>query len=168
MLAIQPRWIRAFVLIGAGLFVFALALSAVFDPTIRVLHALQALIYIAVIVLARRGSAWGFGAGFVISAVWNYINLFVTGFVGAGFEALAHSVRTMHLERPELLVAVAASIGHFMLLIACLVGFLLNRPRAKNWAQFAAGGVVAVGYFIAIIWTTGPQYIPLVKRALHL
>jgi hypothetical protein len=32
-------------MVGAGFFIFALLLSAVFDPKIRLLHALQALIY---------------------------------------------------------------------------------------------------------------------------
>jgi hypothetical protein len=74
----NPAWINTSVLVGAGLFIFALSLSAVFDPRIRLLHVLQALIYIAVIVLTRKTSAWGFGAGCVIALFWNYINLFVT------------------------------------------------------------------------------------------
>lgn len=70
-----PRWISILILVGAGLFMFALILSAVFEPSIRLLHALQLLIYVAVIVLARRDNVWGFGAGCLISAFWNYINL---------------------------------------------------------------------------------------------
>ena len=48
--ATNPAWINASVLVGAGFFIFALIVSAVFDPTIRLLHMLQALIYVAVIV----------------------------------------------------------------------------------------------------------------------
>jgi hypothetical protein len=59
----QPGQIRTSILLGAGFFIFALFLSAVFDRTIRVLHALQALIYVAVILLTRRSNSWGFGAG---------------------------------------------------------------------------------------------------------
>jgi hypothetical protein len=58
------------------------------------LHALQALIYIAVIFLTRRNSAWGFGAGCVIAALWNYTSLFVSHFVGAGVEQLSIIVTT--------------------------------------------------------------------------
>ena len=83
-----PRWIRVSILIGAGFFIFALILSAVFDPRIRLLHALQALIYVAVIVLTRRDSAWGFGAGTIISALWNYTNIFFTTFIRAGLVQL--------------------------------------------------------------------------------
>lgn len=164
----NPAWINASILAGAGCFIFALVLSAVFDPKIRVLHALQALIYIAVIVLTRRNSAWGFGAGCIISAFWNYINLFVTTFIKAGMEQLSILLQTGHLPRPDLLVAVIAAAGHFLLIIACLAGFLRERPRARQWAQFVTGGALAVGYLVGIIVTTGPQYIGLLKRTFRL
>jgi hypothetical protein len=48
------------------MFVLGLAVSAIFAPEWRVLHVLQSLIYVAVIALARRRSAWGFGAGLLI------------------------------------------------------------------------------------------------------
>jgi hypothetical protein len=69
-------------------FIFALFLSAVFEPAIRVLHFLQALICVAVVVLTRRNSPWGYGAGVIVSAFWNYINLFVTTFIRNGVEQL--------------------------------------------------------------------------------
>ncbi|MDP2997382.1 MAG: hypothetical protein Q8N47_07830 [Bryobacterales bacterium] len=166
--ATNPAWINASILVGAGFFIFALILSAVFDPKIRVLHALQALIYIAVIVLTRRNSAWGFGAGCIIAAVWNYINLFVTTFVKAGLQQLSTLLRTGQLHRPDLVIAVIAAAGHFLLILACLAGFLRMRPGTRRWGQFIAGGALAVGYFVAIVITTGPQYIGLLKRIFRL
>lgn len=71
-----PAWVRFPVYWGAGFFTLALALSAIFDPSIRVLHTLQALIYLAVIWLVRRSSSWGYGAGFFIAVLWNYTNLY--------------------------------------------------------------------------------------------
>jgi len=41
------------------------------------------------------------------------------------------------------------------------------RRGLRQWAQFAAGGALAVLYFAAIILTTGPQYVPLLKRVFH-
>ncbi len=161
-------WVDAWISVGAGFFIFALALSAFFDPKIRVLHALQALIYIAVILLTRRRSAWGFGAGFTIAAFWNYINLFVTTFIKAGLYQFSILLRTGHLHRPDLLIAVIAAAGHFLMMVACLAGFLRGRPDRKRWGQFAAGGMLAVGYFALIILTTGPQYIGLLKRVFRL
>lgn len=34
---VEPRWIRASILVGAGFFIFALFLSVIFDPKIRIL-----------------------------------------------------------------------------------------------------------------------------------
>jgi hypothetical protein len=82
-----PPWASLSIQGGAGLFLLALFVSAVFDPTIRILHALQALIYVEVIVLARRDNAWGLGAGCMIAAFWNYMNLFVTNFIASGCES---------------------------------------------------------------------------------
>jgi hypothetical protein len=166
--AANPAWINASILVGAGSFIFALLLSAVFDPRIRMLHLLQALIYIAVVVLTRKNSAWGFGAGCIIAAFWTYINLFVTTFVKAGVQQLSTLLRKGQLHRPDLLIAVIAAGGHLLLITACLAGFLRTRPGTRRWGQFVAGGALAVGYFVAIIITTGPQYIDLLKRVFRL
>jgi hypothetical protein len=123
---------------------------------------------VAVIIMTRRGSSWAFGAGCVIAAFWNYINLFVTTFIRAGLEQLMTLVRTGQLQRPDLLVAVIAAAGHFLMIVACLVGFLRTGPNLRRWGQFLRGGVLAVAYLVAIIFTTGPQYIPLVKRVFGL
>jgi hypothetical protein len=74
----SPRWTRVSISIGVGLFILALALSAVIVPQLRLLHLFQALIYVAVIVLTRRNSPWGFGVGVIIPTAWNCLNLFVT------------------------------------------------------------------------------------------
>ena len=115
--ATNPGWINASILVGAGLFICALVVSAIFDPSIRVLHALQALIYVAVIILTRRGSSWGFGAGCFIAAFWNYTNLFVTTFIRAGLGQLMTYRPTGQLHRPDLVVAVIAAAGHFLMIV---------------------------------------------------
>ena len=162
--AANPVWVDRSIVVGAGFFIFALIVLAIFDPTIRVLHTLQALLYIAVIVLTRKGSAWGFGAGCVIAAFWNYINLFITTFIKGGLQELSRLLQTGQLHRPDLLIAVIAAGGHFLLIIACLAGFLRTQPRVRRWSEFIGGGIVAVAYLVVIIVTTGPQYINLLKR----
>ena len=47
-------------------------------PELRLLHLLQALIYVVVVILARRNSMWGIGAGITIAVFWNGLNFFVT------------------------------------------------------------------------------------------
>ena len=70
-------WVQVSILVGVGLFILALTLSAIFVPSLRLLHLFQSLIYVAVIVLTRRNSAWGFGMGVIIAVFWNGLNLFV-------------------------------------------------------------------------------------------
>jgi hypothetical protein len=48
-------------------------------------------------------------------------------------------------------------IGHFILIAACIAGFLDQKPRVKNWAQFFAGGFLALAYMALIIATTTPR-----------
>lgn len=104
------------------------------------------------------------GAGFFIACLWNYTNLLVTDFITAGFSQLWLMAQTGTVNRPGLLIAVVAPGGHFLLIAACLVGFLRASPARRQWREFVVGGVAAVLYFVAIIVTTGPQYIGLLKR----
>jgi hypothetical protein len=62
--------------IGAGLFLIALAVSAVVVPELRLLHFLQALIYVTVVILARRNNVFALGAGFTIAVAWNCLEFF--------------------------------------------------------------------------------------------
>jgi hypothetical protein len=61
------------------MFVLGFTIAAVFAPEWRVLHVLQAIIYVAVVAMARRKSAWGFGAGLAVAVFWNALSAFVTG-----------------------------------------------------------------------------------------
>ena len=157
-----PPWTRFSVQAGAGLFIVALFVSAVFDPSIRVLHFLQALIYVAVIVLARRDNAWGLGAGCIIGAFWNYMNLFVSDFIATGLRELSRLLTAGELRPGQ--IAVVAATGHFLLIAGCLALFVRLRPGLKRWGQFFAGGVLAVGYLVLSVFTTGPQFVGILRR----
>jgi hypothetical protein len=74
----SSRWTRVSIPIGVGFFLSALAVSAFYVPQLRLLHVLQAMIYVAVLELTRRHSPWGFGIGVIIPTAWNCLNLFVT------------------------------------------------------------------------------------------
>ncbi len=70
--------------IGVGLFLLALGLSVVIVPQFLYLRLLQALIYVAVLVLTRRTSPWGYGIGVIVPTAWNSLNLFVTHLIHEG------------------------------------------------------------------------------------
>ena len=151
------RWTRASILIGVGLFLLALTVSAAFVPQLRLLHVFQALIYVAVIVLTRRNSAWGYGAGVIVPAAWNCLNLFVTHLMQAGAGLFWSLLHTGRLSRPDTLMVLVGGVGHFLLILACMAGFLQSRPALKDWGKFFAGGLLALAYMALIVATTAPH-----------
>ena len=120
-------------LIGTALFLLALAGSAILDPRLRLLHALQALIYVAILLFTRRNSPWGFGIGTIVPAAWNCMNLFLTHLMQTGTEQLWSLLRTGHASRPVPITVAVGGLGHFILILACLVGFLRLRPGLHQW-----------------------------------
>lgn len=155
--ATQSRSARVWVPFGAGLFIVALIISAAVVPQLRLLHLFQALIYVAVILLARRNSAWGFGAGFAIAVTWNSLNLFVTHLMWAGAVAFWHFLRTGHVHRLDTMMVLLGGIAHFVLIIVCLSAFFHSGVAKKQWWKFLGGGVLVLAYFGLIIATMAPH-----------
>jgi hypothetical protein len=153
----KSRWARVWIDVGAVLFVFALAGSAAVIPQLRLLHVFQAFIYVAVIVLARRDSGWGFGAGVTVAVAWNSLNLLVTHLFQAGSREFWSLVRTGHVHRPDTMMVFIGGVAHFILITGCLVGFLGLTPGKKQWGQFVMGGVLSLAYFALIIAAMAPR-----------
>jgi hypothetical protein len=151
------RWVFSCILVGVGLFILALTISAIFVPQLRLLHLLQSLIYVAVVVLTRRNSAWGFGIGVIIPVAWNGLNLFVTHLFQAGAGQFWSLLQTGHVSRPDTLMVMVGGVAHFLLIIACMTGFLKLRPGMKHWGQFFAGGLLGFAYLMLIFATTVPR-----------
>jgi len=145
------------ILIGSGLFIFALTVSAILVPQLRVLHFFQALIYVVVAVLTLRNSAWGFGAGVIIAAAWNCLNLFVTHLMQAGAGQFWSLLTTGHVRRPDTLMVMVGGMAHFLLIVACLTAFLQLPRGMKRWGRFFAGGLLALAYLALIVATTVPR-----------
>lgn len=159
------RWLKGLIVASCVVFILVLAISAVFDASIRLLHTFQALIYIAVILLAARRSAWGYGAGFFIATFWNWTNLVHTTFIANGVRELARVVRTGQLQNPDQLIAVFAAAAHFVLIGGCLAGYIRIQPKGRlDLAKFLGGGLLAIAYFAGIILVFGRQYVPLLKQ----
>jgi len=160
----RSAWPLAAIYVGASMFVLVLAASAVFDPSIGVLHALQALIYVAVMVFAQRGSPIGFGAGFTIALLWNGANLFATGFIAGGFRSLSLTVTTGHIVRPVLLLVLLGATGHFLMIAGCLAGFFRSGNGRPRWFGFLGGallGVIALALISPLRFRLHRQPLPL-------
>jgi hypothetical protein len=153
------RWVNVSISVGVAIFLLALTVSAVIIPQLRLLHFFQALIYLAVIALTRqnRTSAWGFGIGVVIPLLWNSLNLFVTHLFQVGAGQLWSFLRTGRVSRPDTLMVFVGGVAHFLLIVACVAGFLQLRPVKKHWLQFLGGGLLAFAYFAMIIATMAPR-----------
>jgi hypothetical protein len=151
------RWIRVAIPVGVGLFILALTVSAVVIPQLRLLHLLQALIYIAIVLLTYRNSPWGFGVAVFISIAWNCLNMFVTHLFEAGAAVLWSFVRTGHLIHPDTAMVFLGCIAHFLLIVACMAGFLQFRPGKKQWTHFFTGGLLGLAYMALIIIIAAPR-----------
>jgi hypothetical protein len=141
------RWLY----IGAGLFLLALLISAILVPDLRILHSLQALIYVAVIVLARRNSAWGYGAGFSVAILWNSMGLFLTHLIQAGAIALWSLLRTGHARELVPMAVTLGGIGHFILICASVLLMVRCNGEPRKWWKFAGGGVLSLAYFALLV-----------------
>jgi hypothetical protein len=146
-----------FIILGAVIFLIALTISAFFVPQLRVLHVLQALIYVTIIILVTRNVPWILGAGVFISIFWNCFNLFITHLIQSGGGQLFSLIRTGQVTRPDTLMVFVGGIGHFILIAACSVAFIKSEPGKIQWVQFFGGGLLAVAYLILIVSIVAPR-----------
>ena len=153
---------RVWIPISAALFTVALIVSAVVLPEIRLLHFLQALIYVAIVILAHRNSMWAIGAGLTIAVVWNGHSLFVTHNMQRGVTVLWSLLQTGHMRElgPHPIVpmmVLLGGIGHFVLIGACLAALFDRRIDDKKPWKIVAGGVAVLAYFALIIIVSAPR-----------
>jgi hypothetical protein len=151
-----PSWTHIWIPIGAALFLVALLVSALVVPQLRLLHLLQALIYVAIVILARRNSVFALGSGVTIAVAWNCLNLFVTHLMQAGAVAFWSVLHTGQIRRLDTMMVTLGGIGHFVLIIACLAALIQTR-ESKKWWKFLVGGLITLGYFALIVAIARPR-----------
>jgi hypothetical protein len=134
-----------------------LAVSAVAVPELRPLHFLQALIYVAVVILARRKNVFALGAGFTIAVAWNCLEFFGPRLIQAGAGMLWSFLRTGQVQHLETMMVPIGGVGHLILILACLMALFQNTTGTKSWWKFLAGGVLVLGYFALIVAIARPR-----------
>ena len=147
---------RIWIPVGCALFVIALTVSALVVPELRLLHFLQALIYVAVVILARRNSVWGLGAGVTIAVAWNSLNLFITHLSQTGAVAFWHFLSTGEVRRLDTMMVALGTIAHFILIVACLAA-IASTTENKKWWKFLGGGLAAIAYLALIVAIARPR-----------
>lgn len=160
-----PEWLIA---IGASGFILVLALSAFWEADIRWLHFFQAWMYVAAIALSLRGSRWGHFVGISAAGFWNYANIFATTFFYNGLEELARWVRTGHLARPDLAIAVPAWLSNFLVVVGCVWAYWrLPAKPLSDAARFLLCFAVTTSFFAADMALFQPRYLGIFPRLLH-
>jgi hypothetical protein len=149
------------IIASAALFVGVLFVSAVMDPTIRILHTFESIPYIALAATARRRRskftyAFAFGAG----AVWLWCGAWLTTFVKNGFQTLALSVSSGQVHRPDLLIAIPAALSTGGLVLFGILGYARVQRRSLLDGLVFLGWFMAIwGYYLAIFATTAPRFL---------
>ena len=148
---------QVWITIASALFIGALIISALVVPQLRPLHFLQSLIYVVIVILARRNSMWSFGAGVTIGIAWNSLNIFVTHLMQEGAFEFWSFIRTGRTGRIETMTVTLGGIAHFILITACLIAVFRQKSDSKNWRKFAGGGALVLAYMALIIAVARPR-----------
>lgn len=141
-------------------FILILGVAAYWDRTIRVLHVFESVPYAAAALLALRRRKFGYMLGAAAGAFWLWTAGFLTTFVRNGFERVAMLVRTGHVDRLDILIAVPAAIATGGLVVFSLCGY--SRLQRKSWNDlglFVAATLLVAGFFVAIFAVFAPQYL---------
>jgi hypothetical protein len=159
-----PEWL---IIIGSGVFIAVLWLSAYYEADIRWLHFFQAWMYLAAVALAMRGNRWGYFIGFSAAVFWDY-NIFVNTFVRSGLHWLAEWIRTGHLRRIDQIIAVPAWLGNLMVVVGSLWGYARLRHKDRlDVARIVAAFLLTTAFFAADMAIFQPRYLSLFRGALH-
>jgi len=156
------------VVVGACIFILMLGLSAWWEPDIRWLHFFQAWMYITCIVLTLRRNLWGYFVGFSAAALWLYANIVATTFLINGVQQLSQWLRTGHLARPDLLIAVPAWFSNLLVLTGCVWAYArFPRKSLSDAARVLAAFALTTGFFALDMAVFQPRYLSLFPRMLH-
>ena len=160
-----PEWL---IFIGSAIFVLVLALSAAWEADIRRLHFFQAWMYISTVLLALRRNRWGYFIGIAAAGFWCYTNVFVTTFFLNGLQQLVHWIRTGHMNRPDLIIAVPAWLSNLAVVMGCLWAYSrLPGKSIRDAGRFLMALGLTAGFFALDMALFQPRYLPLFRGALH-
>ncbi len=159
---------QSLIVIGGGCFIVVLALSAAWEADIRWLHFFQAWMYVATIALALRRNRWGYFIGISAAGLWDYANLVATTFFVNGLQQLAAWVRTGHLARPDLLIAVPAWVSNLLVVIGCVWAYTrLSHKSGADAIRLVVAFVLTTGFFALDMALFQPRYLGIFRAMLH-
>jgi hypothetical protein len=156
------------ILLGAGIFILVLGVSAFWESDIRWLHFFQSWMYLATIALSLRGNRWGYFIGISAAGLWDYTNIFVTTFFFNGLQQLGQWLHTGHLARPDLLIAVPAWFSNLLVVIGCLWAYARRSDKnPRDAAKLVLSFALTTGFFALAMALFQPRYLGIFPRLLH-
>ncbi len=150
-------------------FIAVLALSAYWDPTIRVLHVFEAIPYAVAALLSLGRSKFGYALAAAAGGYWLWHASVLVTFVRNGFEQLAVLLRTGDVNRPDVLIAAPAAIATAGMVVFALIGY--SRVRNKSWTDagiFIGALALVVTFYLVVMATFAPQFLTPLRRFLNL
>ena len=155
-----PEWL---ITIGAGYFIFALAVAAAFEADLRWLHTFQAAIYVTTIVLSRRRNRWGWFIGISAAALWNYLIMFASPIVRMLIDQLSHGPL-----RPDILLQGLAWFANLAIIAGGLWAYYRQPGRSRaDLARFAVAFVLTTAFLIVAVAIFTPRRLDLLAQGLH-
>jgi hypothetical protein len=145
---------------SAALFVVILAVAAYWDPSIRVLHLLEAVPFLLAAALITRQRRFGYLLGVASGAFWLWTAGFLTTFIKNGFERLASLMLTGHVDRWDIFIAVPAAVGTGGLVMFSLVSYLRSADKPLvDAVRFLGTCALVASFFVLILRLFAPQYL---------
>ena len=142
-----------------SVFIFALAVSAVFVPEIRWLHVVQALMYVAAVLLSIRRSRWGHFISVSTAGLWNYLAMFASPLFA---ELIDHPVR------PDLILQGLAWLANLAIVVGCVWGYRRLAIKTRgDIGRLILSFVGATAFLVGATAILSPDYLDAFTRAAH-
>jgi hypothetical protein len=145
--------------IGGSFFILALAASAVFVPELRPLHATQAVMYVAAMVLSVRAPRWGYFIGTSLAAFWNLVAMF-------GSPLFAYLIAEPG--RPDLILQALAWLANLAVIVGSIVGYRrLSIKSPRDAGSFAVASLATTALLVGATALLAPTYVSHLAGILH-
>jgi len=145
--------------IGGSFFILALAASAVFVPELRPLHATQAAMYVAAMVLSVRAPRWGYFIGTSLAAFWNLVAMF-------GSPLFAYLIAEPG--RPDLILQALAWLANLAVIVGSIVGYRrLSIKSPRDAGSFAVAFLMTTALLVGATALLAPTYLSHLAGILH-
>jgi hypothetical protein len=151
---VAPEWL---ITIGGSMFIFALAISAVFVPDIRWLHVVQALMYIAAMFLSFRRNRWGYFIGASTAGLWNWLVLFASPLFAEMID---------HPARPDLILQGIAWLANLAVIVGSVWAYVrLTTKSGRDIGRFILTFVGMTAFLVGATAILAPEYLVVFTKA---